>query len=236
MTSCFHVQNARVTQDAYLTHRKQKIFIVFRKPMYNPFDSQCLKQSISMGGVSDNILRYVCGLGEHIHCEIFVPHMRCGNDLGFSFTNFSGDKMQLRSDMKLSYLDTPQFYNCLVVPVNQTEYDTFISQNMALVERHVPYNYTDCFLTILPKLFKDTFIQDQTIKTPGVSHDQLQTVRSLFCAQSIILTLRVSLEKDHKLFVPLNELTARCTTPQELFNTLQDNVASSVPIQNTIVK
>jgi hypothetical protein len=236
MMSCYHTQNARVTRDAEITQRKQKIFVVFRKPMYNPFAKQCLRESISIGGISDNILRYVCGLGEHIHCEIFVPHMRCGNDLGFSFTNFSGDKMQLRSDMKLSYLDSPQFYNCLVVNVNQTEYDKFISQNMALVERHVPYNYTDCFLTILPKVFQKTFIQDETINNPESSHDQLQKVQSLFCAQSIILTLRVSLDKDHKLLVPLNDLTARCTTPQELFNTLQANLALSIPIEKTITK
>jgi hypothetical protein len=216
--------------------RKEKLFIVFRKPMYNPFGRHNSKERMSIGGISDNILRYVCRLGEHIHCEVFVPHMRCGNELGFSFTNFSGDKMQLRSDMKNSYIDTPHYYTCMVVHVNQREYDKFISQNLALVQRHVPYNYSDCVLTMFPKVFQDTFIQDQIQETPVTSYDQLTQVQSLFCAQSIILTLRVSLDKDHLLYTSLNNLTARCTTPQELYLTIQKHVGEHVAIQQTITK
>ena len=216
--------------------RKEKIFIVFRKPMYNPFEKQYPKQSMSIGGISDNILRYVFQLGEHIHCEVFVPHMRCGKEVGFSFTNFSGDKMQLRSDMKNSYVDTPQYYSCMVVHVNQKEYDKFISQNMALVQRHIPYNYSDCVLTMLPRVFKDTFIQDQTPNTPIPSYDQLSQIESLFCAQSIILTLRISLDEDHVLFSSMSNLTARCTTPQELYLTIKEHMGESVAIQKTIIK
>ena len=216
--------------------RKEKIFIVFRKPMYNPFETKYPKQSMSIGGISDNILRYVCRLGEHIHCEVFVPDMRCGKEVGFSFTNFSGDKMQLRSDMKNSYLDTPHYYSCMVVHVNQKEYDKFISQNMALVQRHIPYNYSDCVLTMLPRVFKDTFIQDQTTNKPTSSYDQMSQIQSLFCAQSIILTLRISLDEDHVLFTSVSNLTARCTTPQELYLTLKDHMSKPVAIQHAVLK
>ena len=216
--------------------RQQKIFIVFRKPMYNPFTNEFPQQPISVGGISDNILRYVCRLGEHIHCEIFVPQMRCGHELGFSFTNFSGDRMQLRSDMKNSYMDTPHYYSCMIVYVNQNEYDKFISQNLALVQRHVPYNYSNCMLTLLPKVFKQTFIQDPTHNIPIQSYDKLTQIETLFCAQSIILTLRVSLDADHVLFTSMNDLTARCTTPPELYLKIKEHMGEPVAIQQTVIK
>jgi hypothetical protein len=187
--------------------------------------------------LSDKIKKFMFCLGEHIHCEIFVPDMRCGNDVGFSFTNFSGDTMQLRSDIKYSYKNLPDCYSCLRVLVNQNEYNRFMSHNLTLVQRRISYNYSDCIFTLLPTTITDVFVKDQQCNTNAdvPDTDILENVTSLFCAQSIIMTLRASLENDHKLHRSIHNITARCTSPQTLFSVIQ-NVVGDTTDMNVIVQ
>jgi hypothetical protein len=211
--------------------RGQSVRLMFRKAMFK----------------TDKFLQYACGFGEYIHCEIYIPTMKCGNEVGFTFTNFSGDSMKLRSDIKNSYYNSPALYTFFEVFMNDAEYDQFISQNMSLVQRGVPYNYADCVFMALPMGLRKVFIQDSlpaaTIaKATGalgnghnaatqvrarpeinkkVCEDKLEHVTSLFCSQSIILTLRVALQKDHVLFPLVTEATARCTSPNEFFVSLK---------------
>jgi hypothetical protein len=161
-------------------------------------------------------------LGDHLHCEVFLPEMKFGNEVGMTFTNFSCHKMELRGDIKQSYDVTPQAYSCFTVLLSEAEYDTFVSQNLTLVQRHVGYNYSDCALAVLPKTLKGIFVQDMPlgVTAPIKNADRLPHVVSLFCAQSLIMTLRVSLAADHELHGIVHNLTARCTKPQELFEAI----------------
>jgi hypothetical protein len=133
--------------------------------------------------------------------------------------------MQLRSDMKHSYGDMPDSYTGLKLSLNEREYDMLVSQNLTLVQRNIPYNYTGCVLAVLPKVFTDTFVKKQHAPDPRNDtepmNDQMQYVSSLFCAESIVMTLSVSLEPDHDLYATIHNLTATCTKPQMLLEALQ---------------
>ena len=203
--------------------RSNVVYIVFRKAMCT----------------TDHVLHVALRLGTYIHSEIYAPNLACGQSVGFSFTNFSGDVMQLRDDMKLSYKDDPSYYCCFPLKLDDDEYSTLISQNLTLVQRHVAYNYTDCALLVLPTILRNTFVRDVEINKLGSGGsktcikgtiDELPHVHKLFCSQSIILTLRVALLPDHVLYTTIKDNTARATSPNELFEAMRKVLGEPEPI------
>lgn len=209
--------------------RSNVVYIVFRTPICT----------------TDRVLQRAFWLGTYIHSEIYAPNLKCGNSVGFSFTNFSGDVMQLRDDMKFSYKDDPSYYCCFELLLDDDEYSSLISQNLALVQRHVQYNYTDCALLLLPVILRNTFVHDTEIQKlgPGYSKtcitdivDELAHVRRLFCSQSIILTLRVALLPDHVLYATIHNNTARATSPNELFESMRKLMGEPFPISRALLR
>jgi hypothetical protein len=208
--------------------RSNIVFIVFRKPMCT----------------TDLAMQRAFCLGTYIHSEIYVPYLEWGTSVGISFTNFSGDVMQARDDMKISYKNDPSWYCCFELYLDDDEYSALISQNAALVQRHVKYNYMDCTLLILPNILRNAFVHDTEIQKlgPGYSKtctagavDELSHIRRLFCSQSIILTLRVALRQDHVLYSTIHNHIARSTSPNELFEAMRNVLGPPFPISRALL-
>jgi hypothetical protein len=90
---------------------------------------------------------------------------------------------------------------------------------LSVVERNVPYNYSDILLIPMPfQRFTKSIFDD--------SDDDLATVTSLYCSQFALLLLKQSLSsvQDPELFAALQSVTSRCMSPDTLYKLLQKHV------------
>jgi len=158
------------------------LFLVFKKSAENKLET---------------IVRWCAG--PMVHCDIVTGDSRI-MFTSYMFENFSVNKVEGYS---------ASTHACLSLQVSQEEHDDAQSMLLRLVERKVPYNYTDVFRLIMPL----------SAPTPDVESEE--KVEQLFCSQALTLVLKMSLRAEHPLHEAVGRLNSRTTTPTILFDVVK---------------
>jgi hypothetical protein len=145
----------------------------------------------------ENLVRWIAG--DMVHVDI-AP----GNH-GVMFTCFMFEKFSINKCGGYS----PDTHECLSMEVNDTELQNVQKSLISLVEKQIPYNYSDVF-----KLMFHTSLD-------ASDYENLDNVDSLFCSQAVTLILRCGLTENENLLESLKLLNSRTTTPNILYQTLK---------------
>ena len=144
--------------------------------------------------------------GPMVHCDILT-----GRD-GLMFTSYMFERFSV--NRVLVY--PPETHVCLSVPVSDEEHSAACEMLGRLVDRQIPYNYSDVFRMVFPSPLP---LGDVACEAD---------IQTLFCSQAITLVLRMCLDPSHRLAPVLAKLNSRTTTPSMLYDAVLPH-CESVP-------
>lgn len=139
--------------------------------------------------------------GPMVHVDLVL------GDSKIMFTSYMFERFSMNRAVGYS----PDTHETLAMAVSDSEYEAVEQLLLKLVERSVPYNYSDVFHLILPSM---TTVQD-------IESDK--DIDCLFCSQAVTLVLRMALDGQNPLHAALCALNSRCTTPTMLYDALKSH-------------
>ena len=154
-------------------------------------------------GAAEQMLKAVSNCGEFTHVESYC---KIGG-VGWTFTNYSFNKMVQTKDCEGSYTHDYGIYAYHELKLESDEHARFVQWNQQQVANQCRYNYFDLAYQVIPGAF--LFVSDLTTA-------QAQQPKKLFCSQAVILGLRHALRNDDKVAVRLSKLNTRLCCPTKL--------------------
>jgi hypothetical protein len=136
--------------------------------------------------------------GPMVHVDIVLGESK------IMFTSYMFERFSMNKAAGYSALT----HETLTLQVSQQEYNAAQELLLRLVEREIPYNFSDVFHLILPSA---TQVQDVAAESD---------IDSLFCSQAATLVLRSALQPGQLQSV-LCGLNSRTTTPNMLYEALK---------------
>jgi hypothetical protein len=145
----------------------------------------------------ENFVQWIAG--DMVHVDI-APGKH-----GVMFTCFMFEKFSINKCDGYS----PLTHECLSLDVDESELKNIQSALIKLVEKQIPYNYSD----VLQLMFH-TDVQNS-------DHESLDSADALFCSQAVTLVLKFNLTENKQLIQSLNLLNSRTTTSNILYNAIK---------------
>jgi hypothetical protein len=149
--------------------------------------------------------------GPLVHVELLVIDSNVPSN-SLSYTSYVGCEFGVSISTKQTYNSKDSI--ALAFDVTPDEHASLISYLHDLCESHIPYNYKDIAIMLLPKTIQRNFVDDVTSETP-------REIKALFCSQGIVLALRNSLSQASPLCQQLRGLNSRTVHPYALYHMLR---------------
>jgi hypothetical protein len=146
----------------------------------------------------DSTLETVVGFlgGRYVHVDLV------SSEVGKSYTSYMFEPFSCN---EVSY--EPEGHTCLEIHVTADEHEAAVKYMDALVERKVPYNYTDLIYGMMP--------------TRDFMGDVTDPVSKLYCSQAVLMCLRHSVVRNTVLAEALKGVNGRFLTPTALHALLE---------------